>query len=98
MVHGLYVICEASSKKAICTKWMYKLKHKLDGSIDRYKTRLVAKGYAQEKGIDFNETFAPTYRMTTIRSMCDLAAYHGWIVHQLDIKTAFLNGIREGKR
>jgi hypothetical protein len=53
---------------------------------------LFAKGYAQEKGIDFDETFAPTCRMTTIRSMCALAAHHGWNVHKLDIKTAFLNG------
>ena len=71
---------------------MYKLKRKPDGSIERYKGRLVAKGYAQEKGIDFEETFAPTCRMTTIRSICALAAHNGWNVHQLDIKTAFLNG------
>ena len=64
----------------------------MGGSVDRYKVRLVAKGYAQEKGIDFDETFAPTYRMTTIRSICALAAHNGWNVHQLDIKTAFLNG------
>ena len=79
-------------KKAIGTKWIYKLKRKPDGSIDRYKARLVAKGYAQEKGIDFDETFAPTCRMTTICSICALAANNGWNVHQLDIKTAFLNG------
>ena len=79
-------------KKAIGTKWVFKLKRKPDGSIERYKARLVAKGYAQEKGIDFEETFAPTCRMTTIRSICALAAHNGWNVHQLDIKTAFLNG------
>ena len=81
-----------SGKKAIGTKWVYKLKRKRDGSFDHYKARLVAKGYAQEKGIDFNETFAPTCHMTTIHSMCALAAYHGWNVHHLDIKTTFLNG------
>ncbi len=80
------------SKKAIGTKWLYKLKRKPDGSVEGYKARLVAKGYAQEKGIDFEETFAPTCRMTTIRSMCALAAHHGWNVDQLDIKIAFLNG------
>ena len=52
----------------------------------------MAKGYAQEKGIDFEETFAPTCHMTTIHSICALAAYNGWNVHQLDIKTTFLNG------
>ena len=70
-----------SGKKAIGTKWVYKLKHKLDGNIDRYKAWLIAKGYAQEKGIDFDETFEPTCRMTTICSMCALAAHHGWNAH-----------------
>ena len=55
-----------AGKKAIGTKWVYKLKRKPDGSVDCHKARLVAKGYAQEKGIDFEETFAPTCRMTTI--------------------------------
>ena len=81
-----------AGKKAIGTKWVYKLKRRPDGSVDRHKARLVAKGYAQEKGNDFKETFAPTCCMTTIRSMCALVAYHGWNVHQLDIKTTFLNG------
>ena len=91
--NGTWSLCDLpSGKKAIGTKWVYKLKHKPDGSIDRYKARLVAKGYAQEKGIDFDETFTPTCCTTTIRSMCALAAHHGWNVHQLDIKIAFLNG------
>ncbi|RYA67166.1 hypothetical protein DD595_26500, partial [Enterobacter cloacae complex sp. 4DZ3-17B2] len=58
----------------------------------RYKARLVAKGYAQQKGIDYDETFAPTSRASTVRSLVAIAAHHGWKVHQLDIKTAFLNG------
>ncbi|MCO5561819.1 hypothetical protein L7F22_023567 [Adiantum nelumboides] len=78
-----------SGKKAIGTKWGYKLKRKPDGEIDRYKARLVAKGYAQQKGIDYEETFAPTCRMTTVHSLCALAAHD---VHQSDIVTAFLNG------
>ena len=68
-------------KKAIGTKWVYKLKCKPDGNVDCYKARLVAKGYAQEKGIDFEETFAPTCRMTTIHSICALVAYNDWNVH-----------------
>ena len=90
--NGTWSLCDLpAGKKAIGTKWVYKLKRKPDGSVDRHKARLVAKGYAQEKGIDFEETFAPTCRMTTIRSMCALAAHHGWNVHPLDIKTSFLN-------
>ncbi|MCO5554453.1 hypothetical protein L7F22_007983 [Adiantum nelumboides] len=79
-------------KNVIGTKWVYKLKHRADGSIERYKARLVAKGYAQQEGIDYEETFAPTSRMTTIRKIVALAAHKDWNVHQLDIKTAFING------
>ena len=68
-------------KKAISTKWVLKLKRKPAGSIECYKARLVAKGYAQEKGIDLEETFAPTCRMTTICSICALVAHNGWNLH-----------------
>ncbi|MCO5581516.1 hypothetical protein L7F22_035401 [Adiantum nelumboides] len=88
-----WTLCDLPlGKKAIGTKWVYKLKRKPDGEIDRYKARLVAKGYAQQKGIDYEETFAPTCRMTIVRFLCALAAHFGWDVHQLDIHTAFLNG------
>ncbi|MCO5560344.1 hypothetical protein L7F22_013956 [Adiantum nelumboides] len=81
-----------TGKKPIGTKWVFKVKIKQDGTIDRYKARLVAKGYAQQKGIDYDETFAPTSRASTVRSLVAIAAHHNWKVHQLDIKTAFLNG------
>ena len=60
--------------------------------LNRYKARLVAKGYAQQKGIDYDETFAPTSCTARVRSLVAIVAHHGWKVHQLDIKTAFLNG------
>ena len=68
------------------------MKHKPNGEIDRYKAQLVAKGYAQQKGIDYEETFAPTCCMTTLHFLCAFAAHFGWHVHQSDIVTAFLNG------
>ena len=82
-----------TSKHVVGTKWVHKVKRKANGSIDRYKAHLVAKGYAQKEGIDFKETFAPTSRITTIRCGIALAAHNGWKVHQLDIKTVFLNEI-----
>ena len=82
-----------AGKHAVGTKWVYKVKRKADGSVDRYKARLVAKGYAQKEGIDYEETFAPTSRITTIRCVIALATHNNWEVHQLDIKTAFLNGL-----
>ncbi|GJV69782.1 zinc finger, CCHC-type containing protein [Tanacetum coccineum] len=61
-------------------------------NIVKYKARLVAKGYVQEQGIDFDEVFAPVARIETIRLILALAAYHGWQVHHLDVKSAFLHG------
>ena len=84
---GTWSLCELPlGKKAVGTKWVYKLKRKPDGPIDRHKARLVAKGYAQEKGIDFDEIFAPTCHMTTVCSIYAIAAHRGWNVHQLDNK------------
>ena len=62
-------------KKVIGAKWVYKLKCKHDGSIDHYKTRLVAKGYAKKKGIDFDETFAPICCMAIVHNLCALATH-----------------------
>ena len=91
--NGTWELCDFPvGKRAIGTKWVYKIKHRADGCIERHKARLVAKGYAQREGIDYEETFAPTSRMTTICTVVALAAHKGWHVHQLEIKTAFLNG------
>ena len=74
------------------SKWVYKTKYKADGSLDNYKERLVAKGYAQKEGVDYTETFAPTAKWGTIRTLFSLAAQNGWKIHHMDVKTAFLNG------
>lgn len=73
-------------------KWIYKNKYRSDGSLDKHKVRLVAKGYAQKEGIDYDETFAPTAKWATIHSLLAMSAQHGWKVHQMDVKTTFLNG------
>ena len=71
---------------------MYKTKLNFDGSVNKHKTRLVVKGYSQQYGIDFLETFAPIARYDTIRLLIALATQKGWKIHQLDVKSAFLNG------
>nr|GFB58540.1 zinc finger, CCHC-type [Tanacetum cinerariifolium] len=78
--------------KAIGLKWVYKTKRDANGKIIQYKARLVAKGYVQEQGIDFDEVFAPVARIETVRLILALAAYHGWQVYHLDVKSAFLHG------
>jgi hypothetical protein len=69
---------------------VFKLRHDVNGQTARYKARLVAPGFTQEKGVDYHETFAPTVRVIPIRTLLALAAYNDWEVEQLDVVTAFL--------
>ena len=79
-------------RKVIGVKWVFRTKLNADGSINKYKARLVVKGYAQIFGVDFSETFAPVARLDTIRLLLAVAAQKGQKVFQLDVKSAFLNG------
>jgi hypothetical protein len=82
----------SENKTPIGSKWLFKYKFNVDGSIDKYKARLVSKGYSQKEGIDYEDTFAPVAKMNTIRLMIALATKNNWQWHQLDVKSTFLNG------
>jgi hypothetical protein len=89
------IVPRPKSKDVVSSKWLFKIKHAADGSIEKYKARFVACGFSQKEGIDYEETFAPVARYTSIRTIIALATKMQWKLHQMDVKTAFLNGVIE---
>ncbi|KAF0741498.1 hypothetical protein Ae201684P_017449 [Aphanomyces euteiches] len=86
-----------SHGRLLSTTWVFRVKEKEDGSIDRFKARLVVRGFLQVKGLDFNEVFAPVVRLESLRSLLGIANAMGLQAHQMDIDTAFLNGLLSEK-
>ena len=78
--------------KPLGYKWIFKRKLNADGSIDKYNARLVVKGYKQKEGVDYFDTYSPVTRITSIWMLIAIAVLHNQKIHQMDVKTAFLNG------
>ncbi|GJW42450.1 zinc finger, CCHC-type containing protein [Tanacetum coccineum] len=78
--------------KPLGCKWIFKRKMKVDGTINKFKARLVIQGFIQKEGINYFDTYAAVARITTIRLLLALEAIHNLVIHQMDVKTTFLNG------
>jgi hypothetical protein len=86
-----YNVPRPKDKSVVSSKWIYKIKHVADGSMEKFNARFVARGFTQKEGIDYDETFAPVTRYTSIRVIIALASVLGWKLHQMEVKTTFLN-------
>jgi hypothetical protein len=84
------IVPRPKDKSVVSSKWIYKIKHAADGSVEKFKERFVARGFTQKEGIDYEETFAPVARYTSIRAIISLTSVLGWKLHQMDVKTTFL--------
>ena len=93
MDNNLWMVVDLPpGKKAVGSKWVFKLKKLPDGSIDRFKARVVARGFTQKAGIDFTETFAPVVCFNTLRVLLAITAMEDLELDQVDFKSAYLNG------
>jgi Reverse transcriptase (RNA-dependent DNA polymerase) len=85
------VLCP-EGKNIVGSKWVFQLKCKADGSIDKYKARLITRSFTQIYGVDYFDTFSPVMKLASIRTILTLAARHDWDVDTFDFNSAYLNG------
>jgi hypothetical protein len=90
-----HLVPPQAGRNVIDCKWVFKVKHKVDGSVDRHKARLVAKGFKQRLGIDYDDTFSPVVKPATIQLVLSLIVSQGWTLHQLHVQNTFLHGVLE---
>ena len=86
------IVLRPEGKSVVTSKWIYKIKHAANRSIEKHKVRFMARGFSKVEGVDYEETFAHVARYTSIQMIIALASTMGWRPHQMDVKSAFLNG------
>jgi hypothetical protein len=89
------IVPRPEGKSIVSSMWLYKIKHDVDGNIEKFKERFVVRVFSQREEVDYKETFATITWYTSIRIVISLASFMGWRIHQMDMKTAFLKGIIE---
>ncbi|GKD73874.1 ribonuclease H-like domain-containing protein [Tanacetum coccineum] len=91
--NSTWILCpKPPNVNMVRSLWLFQHKYHADGSLSRYKARLVANGRSQQFGVDYDDTFSPVVKPATIRTVLSLGLSRNWLVHQLDDKNAFLNG------
>ena len=90
--HVWNLVDHTPGRKTVGCKWIFKKKTDMNGNVHTFKSRLVAKGYTQIQGIDYDETFSPVAKIKFIRILLAIATFHDYEIWQMDVKTAFLNG------
>jgi hypothetical protein len=79
----------------VSSRYLYKIKHAVDDSIEKFKARFMARGFSQKEGVYYEETFSLVAMYTSIRVVISLVSFMGWQIHEMDVKTTFVNGIIE---
>ncbi len=87
------VVPRHDGKSMVTSRCLYKIKHAVDGSVEKFGARFVAQGFSRVEGVGYEETFALVACYTSIRAMISIIANIGWRIYQMDVKTAFLNGV-----
>jgi hypothetical protein len=87
------LVPSSQAKNLVGCKWVFRIKQKADGSIERYKGRLVAKGFHQQAGVDYSETYSPVVKPTIVHLVLSIAFSSGWSIRQTDIQNAFLHDL-----
>ena len=90
--HTWTLVPKTSDMNLVSSKWIFKVKTQFDGTIDRYKAKLVARGFTQLPGLDYDETFSPVVKPGTIRLILNIGLYFGCLIQQLDVSNAILHG------
>jgi hypothetical protein len=90
-----HLVSRSNARNVIDSKWVYKVKKNVDGTLDRYKARLVVKRFKQRCGLDYEDTFSPVVKTTTIRIVLSIIVTKGWCIRQLDVQNAFLHVVLE---
>jgi hypothetical protein len=86
------LVSRPPSTNIVGSKWVFKTKNRPDGSVEKCKARLVARGFTQQQGIDYGDTFSPVVKPATIRLVLSLVVSRGWTLRQVDVSNAFLHG------